>query len=562
MDEVERFVLGCIKYGSMENAIHAALSLHDAGARDCSVLLGYLLMKSGEYRRSLSYLLGRDCFTSNYYKALCYQELKEYENAKLALERILAARDTLEDAAGGRKTELEQIYLLDHDMSFVLERLGQVCLLNGEYEQSTRHFMGGIAQNPFQYSSHRFVLEEGRSESAKVLKEKEDENTNNVFAQKMAEKMAVEGLGHGIEKIDKLIEEGIAKIEERRQCERGAPGKKVKAAKVDQKEREKELPEVVLMKTLLAATKARALIDLGNFDFLGIPSLSSLPMSVISDTAVYMFESGFVSRASHLFEYIRTRDKYFMSSMHYYSSILWHMREKRVLGILCRDLLGIDPRSHITWASLGNYFSLRMEHDKSITCFERSLSIKRDHYVLCLLGHELIINSDLTDGLRCFLESLKLKANNYSALAGCGLIYEKIGKWDNAEYCFLKAVRCNPSNVLLGYLTIQFLTSQGKTDKAYLLLKGHLCVDLPIEDLGRYIASTDSWYEAVKARALRNEQIRAMLSSFLLELALLYAMAEEPEAAGRILRRVEGEGPMFNSKKAKVSALIAHHAKP
>lgn len=561
MERVEEFVLRCIKYHHLGNAIHAVLAVHEDSARDYSVLLGFLLMKNGEHRRALSYLLPKDCLTSNYYKALCYQELTEYENAKVSLERILMMHETKGPAPSGEapQSELGRLYALEYERALVLDRLAHVLVLNGECESAARSFGESMLLNPLQYCAHKFLSDEGKNEAARhAHQELMDENTSNVFSTKSEEKSASPGTAQFVQRMNKTIKELISKIGEGKPAERDSSGKKVKTVKLSlPQEAELDEPgEAVVLRTLLAGTNARRFVDTGSFDLLGTSALARLPLTVTSDIAVHMFESGYVSRAAYLFEHIRTRDKYFLQNMHYYSSVLWHQREKRILGILCRDLLGIDQKSHVTWASLGNYFSLQMEHDKAITCFERSLAIEKDHYVMCLLGHELIINSDLTDGLKYFLESLKMKNNNYSALTGCGMIYEKITKWDNAEYCFMNAIKCKPRNVMLSYLVLQFLIGREKLAKAYELFRECMGIEKTLDELRVYICKNEAWQDELKRAASRNEQVRPLFDSLFLELALIYATLGEKETASRIIRALESDGPLHNTKKAKIALLI------
>jgi tetratricopeptide (TPR) repeat protein len=503
MEGVEEFILHCIRYESFESAVHAALCVYDSGKREYAVLIGYLLMRSGEHRRAMRYLVKEECFTAKYYLALCHQKIREYECARNLLERALKKESEVQR----EKSCLEAMYIVDYERTMVLEKLGELALLSGEYEQAQRYYSQSAA-NKLIYTSNKFVLGESVG--------REEENSNNMV------RGDEESEGHRGSKKEKRAES--------EDC-------------------------LVVSRSFAKSARLKDLVDAREFCDLA-REIPSVPITLLSDIALYTFESGYVATAASLFEEIRGRDKYFIGTMHYYSSILWHMREKRTLGILCRDLLGIDPRSSVTWAALGNYFSLRMEHDKSITCFERSLAIKKDYYVLCLLGHELIINSDLTDGIKSFLESLKLKANNYSALAGCGLIYEKIGKLENAEYCFLRAVQSNEANVLLGYLTIQFLVSQRKLEKAYALIARYLEIEDSMQEFGRAVKS-DGWLVGIKKRAGENEQMRPMLSSFLLELAQIYGMAGDGRAAERIASEVDEEGILCAAKKVKIQKLVA-----
>lgn len=522
MLKVEEFLYRCIKYNNFTNAIHAAQVLALKGEEKSYLLLGYLYLRNREYRRALQHLSMARGYTSLFYQALCFYHLKEYHSAKTALGKLLKSQESGQETP---RTALEHLYYLERDQAQVLEMLGELNILTGCYEMAIDSYHKASIKDPLCYTAHKMVLADTLTEISQD--ETEEENRINGFSQIPKRSAA------------KVVQDLDLRIFQRLQ----AQGTLDSGA-------------AAVLRSLLLETEILQKVSKDDFSMVcSKETLRELPITTAGHAAVHLFEAGYMQRAAVVFEYIKSRDPGCLDYMQYYSSIFWHQRDRSMLGSLARDFFGVNPHSNIAWATLGNYFSLRKETDRAIKCFERSTAIKKDAYTLCLLGHEHFMNSNLTESLRCFLSSIQMRAKHYSGIAGCGLIYEKIGRKENAEYCFMKANRCKPQNVLLGYLAVKFLLSQNRYPKAYSLLQKYLGIKQNLQELSEGILRNE-WYSSIQAAAQKNEQVPALLGLFLLEVSHILAQAGHVQSAEIVASEAEGEGPAFAARKAHLLETI------
>lgn len=523
MQRVDEFLRKCIQYERFTDGIYAVESLVIEQQKEYSLLLGYLFMRNSEYRRALQYFSKDQSYSSLYYQALCHRKLKEHNQVKyLAIELL---ERTKNPESRDALSSLEKIYVLKAEKSFVLALLAEAETETGCPEVGLKKCIESIDDGSLLYSVYRPLLEE--STKAVRKQEKEDENRFN------GEINNTKNFQEVCTRIDKKLTKRLEKEE----------GKSTRFII------KSILEEASLLKSVSVGHLATVPVYVSLFNRMSIYSVASI--------AVQIFECGYMQKAGSVFEYLRVRDPCYIDTMHYYSSILWHNREKGLLTSLSRDVFGVDATSNIAWAVLGNYFSLKKETEKALECFERSLAISRDPYVLCLLGHEQFMNSNLTESLKCFIESMKIKAENYSGIAGCGLIYEKIGKKESAEYCFTRAMATNPQNVLLAYLAVKYFVSQVKLESAYFLLQKYLHIKETVDSVAYVVINDPKWIERVYERASQNEQIDHLSGSFLLELAYVLVHSGYLQSAELLAKESTGKGQFFQARRAFLFDLIS-----
>ncbi|KAI5159599.1 anaphase-promoting complex subunit 3 [Nematocida ausubeli] len=524
MSRVEEILCKCIQYERFKDAVYIVECLPAEEKKSMSLLLGYLFMRSAEHRRALQYLSKDASYTSLYYQALCHSHLKEYAQVKHLATQLLER--TKKPEAARRSTQLESMYMLKMDKVFVLALLADAESETANPEECLKRCMESADEGGLLYSVYRPMLED----STKTVRKQErgDENRSNGKPED-ADKLNTDE--------NTMIEKKlIARIEK----ERGKSTERIL---------QNIMQECTLLKNVSLGGVSLFTADISFFDQIPIYSVASI--------AVHIFECGYMQKAGAVFEYIRVRDPCYIDTMHYYSSILWHSREKGLLNSLGRDIFGINSSSNVAWAVLGNHFSLKKETEKALECFERSLSIRKDPYVLCLMGHEQFMNSNLAESLKCFVESMKIKSENYSGIAGCGMIYEKIGKKDSAEYCFTRAIATNPQNVLLVYIAVKYFVSQSKLSSAYSLIQKHLHITEGIEVVAAKVLSDPKWVEKIHEKAASNEQTATHIGSFLLELAYIFVHSGHTQSGAKLAKESSGKGQYFMTRKTILLDIIS-----
>lgn len=89
------------------------------------------------------------------------------------------------------------------------------------------------------------------------------------------------------------------------------------------------------------------------------------------------------------FEALLKRDPYRIDQVDTYSNILYVKESKRALSSLAHACVSIDKYRPETCCVIGNYYSLKAEHEKAVLYFRRALKLNR-HFLSAwtLMGHE------------------------------------------------------------------------------------------------------------------------------------------------------------------------------
>ena len=147
----------------------------------------------------------------------------------------------------------------------------------------------------------------------------------------------------------------------------------------------------------------------------------------------------------------RSDYSYLTEGCDYLSSALWHLKKRKQLAVLSRELKETNQYSVEAWVSLGNLLSLEKHQGQSIQAFQRSVELaippglypdlnvnsivsrwtggfdvaesQKLSYCLCLLGHEMLDYNDLDGALKCYSHAILADKYLYQAYYGIGTIY-------------------------------------------------------------------------------------------------------------------------------------------
>ena len=77
------------------------------------------------------------------------------------------------------------------------------------------------------------------------------------------------------------------------------------------------------------------------------------------------------------------------------------------LSRLAMDVVKIDRYSSVSCSVLGNFYSLRGDHDKAIVYFQRAVRMDREnHSAWILLGHEFIEQKNCSMAIEAYSKGL------------------------------------------------------------------------------------------------------------------------------------------------------------
>lgn len=257
----------------------------------------------------------------------------------------------------------------------------------------------------------------------------------------------------------------------------------------------------------------------------------------ISNAARRYFNLGMNDKSKACFELVRRKDPMFLYNTDYYSTILWHSKDVYELGTLCKGLIKHVPESPNTWKALGNFYSHQGDYQRSVLCFKRSLCIEEDSYTYTLLGYESIQRNEYDTAMKYFNQSLRMLGDNYRAMFGCGLVYTKTEKLENAEFFLKRAIEINPANLQIKVHAMKFYTKRGLADQSIRLFK---------EAFGMKYTDIHKIVECIVSRKGSFSDVEEFL---LLEFVEILVLQNLPGLAADVLGCVEYRGESYSKKK-------------
>jgi len=214
-----------------------------------------------------------------------------------------------------------------------------------------------------------------------------------------------------------------------------------------------------------------------------------------------------------IFTRFRSNFTYLVESTDYLSCALWHLKRRKELATLTRELRDINPHTPQSWISLGNLLSLEKLKSRAIQAFQRAVELsipsgmypdlKTEQvvarwtggseisdqrilaYALCLLGHEMFDYSDIDGALKCYSHAIIADREFYQAYYGIGTIYMQKEEYATAERYLQYAIHLHPNSAMVHVNLAQAQSSLRKYGKACETLR-HACTLDPMNTQCKY----------------------------------------------------------------------------
>ncbi|MCJ1312818.1 anaphase-promoting complex subunit cdc27 [Agyrium rufum] len=215
------------------------------------------------------------------------------------------------------------------------------------------------------------------------------------------------------------------------------------------------------------------------------PSQKDTPW-VMSQIGRAYFEQASYQEAAPFFSRIKSLAPSRLQDMEIYSTILWHLKAEIELAHLAHEVIDNDRLSPQAWCAVGNSFSLQRDHDQALKCFKRATQLDpKFAYAYTLQGHEHISNEEYDKAMASYRDSIKAENRHYNAWYGLGRVFEKQGKYNEAEQHYRIAASINPTNAVL-VCCIGVVLEKNKNPKAALLQYARSCELAPKSTLSRF----------------------------------------------------------------------------
>ncbi|XP_033208965.1 cell division cycle protein 23 homolog [Belonocnema kinseyi] len=146
---------------------------------------------------------------------------------------------------------------------------------------------------------------------------------------------------------------------------------------------------------------------------------------VLAQTAIAVHYRRDVDNAIGTFKCIIKDDPYCLDNMDTYSNLLYVKELKVELAYLAHRATEIDKYRLETCCIVGNYYSLRADHQKAVMYFHRALKLNPQYLsAWTLLGHEFMEMKNTNGAIHSYRQAIEVNRRDYRAWYGLGQTYE------------------------------------------------------------------------------------------------------------------------------------------
>lgn len=129
--------------------------------------------------------------------------------------------------------------------------------------------------------------------------------------------------------------------------------------------------------------------------------------------------------AESIFSSILHTDPHRIDSLDLYSNILFVMVNRPKLAFLAQIATATDKFRPETCCVIGNYYSLKSEHEKAVIYFRRALTLDRNFLsAWILMGHEYLEMKNTHAAIESYRRAVDINRKDYRAWFGLGQTYE------------------------------------------------------------------------------------------------------------------------------------------
>jgi anaphase-promoting complex subunit 8 len=258
----------------------------------------------------------------------------------------------------------------------------------------------------------------------------------------------------------------------------------------------------------------------------------SLEISPLINTATDFEE------ASNLFSELLISSPHRLDSLDHYSNILYVMGARPQLAFMAQLATATDKFRPETCCVVGNYYSLKSEHEKAVMYFRRALTLDRNFLsAWTLMGHEYIEMKNTHAAIESYRRAVDVNRKDYRAWYGLGQAYEVLDMSFYALFYYQRAAALRPYDPKMWQAVGSCYAKMGRVDQSIRALKRALVAGSYYETAS---AGLNSFNSGVSSGAIRsfppghgNSMARRILDpDTLYQIAALYErLGDEHEAA-------------------------------
>lgn len=168
---------------------------------------------------------------------------------------------------------------------------------------------------------------------------------------------------------------------------------------------------------------------------------------IMAQTAIAYHNRREVDRAIEMFRTLQKTDPYRLDHLDTYSNLLYVKESKTELANLAHLAVKIDKYRVETCCIIGNYYSLRGDHQKSVMYFQRALKLN-PYYLSAwtLMGHEYMEMKNTNAAIHSYRQAIEVNRRDYRAWYGLGQTYELLKMYAYCVYYYKQAQQLRPND--------------------------------------------------------------------------------------------------------------------
>ena len=168
--------------------------------------------------------------------------------------------------------------------------------------------------------------------------------------------------------------------------------------------------------------------------------------------------------AEQIFSDLLISDPHRVDHLDNYSNILYVMGMRPKLAFLAQLATATDKFRPETCCVVGNYYSLKSEHEKAIMYFRRALTLDRTFLsAWTLMGHEFVEMKNTHAAIESYRRAVDVNRKDYRAWYGLGQTYEVLEMHSYALFYHQRAAALRPYDPKLWMAVGQCFGKVGKT---------------------------------------------------------------------------------------------------
>ena len=166
-----------------------------------------------------------------------------------------------------------------------------------------------------------------------------------------------------------------------------------------------------------------------------------------SQKALLYYHSRDFEEAETIFSEILEKSPHRIDGMDHYSNILFVMANRPKLAFLAQLAIATDKFRPETCCVVGNYYSLKSEHEKAVVYFRRALTLDRTFLAAwTLMGHEYVEMKNTHAAIESYRRAVDANRKDYRAWFGLGQTYEILEMHFYALFYLQRAASLRPSD--------------------------------------------------------------------------------------------------------------------